>query len=302
MDQLLAIRTFARVVEAGSFTKAADSNQMPKATVTKLVQALEKHVGAKLLQRTTRRLSVTPEGMAYYEKTARVVKDLADIDGEFGARHRTPKGHLRIDVGGSLAWHVLIPALPDFLARYPEIQVDLGVSDRHADLVADNVDCVIRGGPLGDSILVPRKLGAVPWVTCATPAYLARYGTPKHPKDLGRGHVVASYLSTRTRRAVPMSFRRGGAKFEPEMRCAVSVNESNAHVAAGLAGLGLIQTFVIAVRDYMDKGKLVPVLEDWQPPDYPFYLVYPPNRHVSSRMRVFIDWLVESFDSNIDPR
>ena len=110
---------------------------------------------------------------------------------------------------------------------------------------------------------------------------------------------MASYLSTRTWRAVPMSFRRGGAKFEPEMRCAVSVNESNAHVAAGLAGLGLIQTFVIAVRDYMDKGKLVPVLEDWQPPDYPFYLVYPPNRHVSSRMRVFIDWLVESFDSNL---
>ena len=218
---------------------------------------------------------------------------------EFGARHRTPKGHLRIDVGGSLAWHVLLPALPDFLARYPDIRVDLGVSDRHADLIADNVDCVIRGGSLGDASLVPRKLGAVPWVTCATPAYLARYGKPKHPKDLERGHVVVSYLSTRTRRAVPMSFRRDGAKFEPEMRCAVGVNESNAHVAAGLAGLGLIQTFVIAVRDYVDKGKLVPVLEDWQPPDYPFYLVYPPNRHVSSRMRVFIDWLVESFDPNL---
>src|SRR3984893_17773075 len=183
MDQLLAIRTFARVVEAGSFTKAADSIQMPKATVTKLVQALEKHVGAQLPERTTMRNDIVGAAVADYEKTVRVVKDLADIDGEFGARHRAPKGHLRIDVGGSLAWHVLLPALPDFLARYPEIRVDLGVSDRHADLIADNVDFVIRGGPLGDSSLVPRKLGAAPWGTCETPAYLARYGTPKHPKN-----------------------------------------------------------------------------------------------------------------------
>ena len=133
MDQLLAIRIFARVVEAGSFTRAADSLQMPKATVTKLVQALETLVGAKLLQRTTRRIAVTPEGKAYYEKTIRVVKELADIDSEFGATHRKPKGHLRINVGASLAWYVLIPALPDFLAQYPEIQIDLGVSDQHID-------------------------------------------------------------------------------------------------------------------------------------------------------------------------
>lgn len=168
MDQLLAIRTFGRVVEAGSFTRAADSLQMPKATVTKLVQALETHVGAKLLQRTTRRLSVTAEGMAYYEKTMRLMKELADIEGEFGATQRRPNGHLRVDTGGSLAWHVLLPALPDFLARYPSIRVDLGVSDRHVDLIADNVDCVIRGGPLSDSSLVARKLGTASWVTCAT--------------------------------------------------------------------------------------------------------------------------------------
>ena len=218
MDQLLAIRTFARVVEAGSFTKAADSIQMPKATVTKLVQALEKHVGAKLLQRTTRRLSVTPEGMAYYEKTARVVKDLADIDGEFGARHRTPKGHLRIDVGGSLAWHVLIPALPDFLARYPEIRVDLGVSDRHADLVADNVDCVIRGGPLGDSILVPRKLGAVAWVTCATTGPFrvgsarscARSATVSPARSANLRSQMPSRLAAPPRRWNWLNWRSGG--------------------------------------------------------------------------------------------
>lgn len=296
MDQLLAIRAFGRVVEAGSFTRAADSLQMPKATVTKLVQALEAHVGAKLLQRTTRRLSLTAEGMAYYEKAMRVVKELADIDGEIVATLRKPRGHLRIDAGASLAWHVLLPALPDFLARYPDVQVDLGVSDRHADLIADNVDCVVRGGPPTDPSLVARRLGTASWVTCATPAYLAQHGTPKHPKDLEHGHVVAAYLSPRTNRAVPMSFRRRGQKFEPMMARVVGVNESNAHVAAGLAGLGLIQTFTVAARDHIDEGKLMPVLEGWQPPDYPFYLVYPPNRHVSSRMRVFIDWLAEAFE------
>lgn len=299
MNQLLAIRTFGRVVEAGSFTRAADSLQMPKATVTKLVQALETHIGAKLLQRTTRRLSVTAEGMAYYEKTTRLIKELADLDGEFGATQRRPKGHLRVDAGGSLAWHVLLPALPEFLARYPDIQVDLGVSDRHVDLIADNVDCVIRGGPLSDSSLVARKLGTVSWVTCATPAYLRRHGTPKHPKDLEHGHVVASYLSLRTGRPIPMSFRRGSQRFEPKLPRVVGVNESNAHVAAGMAGLGLIQTFRIAVRDYIHAGKLVPVLEGWQPPEYPFYLVYPPNRHVSNRLRAFIDWLVEGFERAI---
>jgi len=296
MDQLLAIRIFARVVEAGSFTRAADSLQMPKATVTKLVQALETLVGAKLLQRTTRRIAVTPEGKAYYEKTIRVVKELADIDSEFGATHRKPKGHLRINVGASLAWYVLIPALPDFLAQYPEIQIDLGVSDQHIDLIGSNVDCVIRGGPLSDSSMVARKLGTTSWVTCATPAYLAQHGTPKHPRDLEEGHVMVSYLSPKTARAVPMIFRRGGERFEPQVVRRVGVNESNAHVASGLASLGLIQTFTAAVRDYIDEGKLVPVLKDWQPPDYPFSLVYPSNRHISNRIRVFIDWFVERFE------
>ena len=295
MDQLLAIRVFARVVEAGTFTKAADSLQMPNATVTKLIQSLESHLGVKLLQRTTRRVSVTPNGAAYYEKTGRLLKELGDIDGSFGTERVKPRGHLRIDCGGSTASLLLIPALPDFIERYPDIQIDLGVSDRHVDLISDNVDCVIRGGVLTDMSMVARQIGAAGWVTCATPAYLARHGVPSHPDDLASGHRVVSYLSARTGRAMPLHFIKGSEKIDLSPRHAIGVNESNGHYAAGLAGLGIIQTFAYHAKAQIASGELVPVLQAWQPAPYPFYVVYPPNRHLSNRLRVFIDWIAERF-------
>ena len=295
MDQLLAMRVFARVVEAGTFTKAADSLQMPNATVTKLIQSLEAHLGVKLLQRTTRRVSVTPDGAAYYEKTGRFLKELGDIDSSFGNAQATPRGHLRIDCGGSTATLLLIPALPEFLQRYPDIQIDLGVSDRHVDLIADNVDCVIRGGVLTDMSMIGRQIGAASWVTCATPVYLEQHGVPTHPDQLSTGHRVVSYLSARTGRVTPLRFSKGAEKLDLTLPHAVGVNDSNAHFAAGLAGLGIIQTFAYTAHAQIASGTLVPVLADWQPPPYPFYVVYPPNRHVSNRLRVFIDWIAERF-------
>lgn len=295
MDQLLAIRVFARVVEAGTFTRAADSLQMPNATVTKLIQSLESHLGVKLLQRTTRRVSVTPDGAAYYEKTGRLLKELGDIDGSFGAERVKPRGHLRIDCGGSTASLLLIPALPDFVARYPDIQIDLGVSDRHVDLISDNVDCVIRGGVLTDQSMIARQIGAAGWVTCATPAYLDRHGVPAHPDELAHGHRVVNYLSARTGRTMPMRFTKDGEQVEIAARHTVAVNESNGHYAAGLAGLGVLQTFAYQARPQIASGELIPILQDWQPAPYPFYVVYPPNRHLSNRLRVFIDWIAERF-------
>ncbi|MFZ6647849.1 LysR substrate-binding domain-containing protein [Undibacterium sp. TJN25] len=297
MDQLLAIRAFARVVEAGTFTKAADSLQMPNATVTKLIQSLETHVGVKLLQRTTRRVTVTPEGAAYYEKTARILKELGDVDTSFGAAQSTPRGHLRVDTGSSVASLIIIPALPDFLQRYPDIQLDLGVSDRHVDLVSDNVDCVIRGGALTDMSLVARQIGKAPWVTCATPTYLRQFGVPRHPRELEQGHRIVNYLSARTGRVVPMPFARGAEKLEITGNHAVGINESNAHLAAGLAGLGIIHTFAYTAQAHIASGALVPILQDWAPPPYPFYVVYPPNRHLSNRLRVFIDWIAARFET-----
>ena len=299
MDQLLAMRAFARVVEAGNFTRAADSLDMPNATLSKLVQELEAHLGVRLLQRTTRRVTVTPEGEDYYAKATRILRDLEDIDTSFNIARSTPRGHLRIDVGGSTARDVLIPLLPDFVARYPEIRIDLGVSDRSVDLISDKVDCVIRGGPLNDSSLVARNIGHAEMITCATPGYLKQFGIPAYPDELKNGHRLVAYVSTRNGRAVPFRFQHGGEKSEVKVDYRVGVNESNAHLAACLAGLGIIQTFAYAAGPALRDGTLVEVLSQWRPPPYPFHVVYPQNRHLTHRLRLFIDWLVERFPARL---
>jgi DNA-binding transcriptional LysR family regulator len=299
MNQLLAIRAFARVVEAGSFTKAADSLDMPNATLSKLVQELETHLGVRLLQRTTRRVSVTPDGQQYYDKTALILRNLEDVDTSFNIARSKPRGSLRIDVGGSTARDVLIPALPEFMALYPDIRIDLGVSDRSVDMVSDNVDCVIRGGALDNSSLVARPIGQAGMVTCATPAYLKQFGVPAYPDELKNGHRVVAYLLAQSGRAMPFRFQRDGEKTEIKVEHRVGVNESNGHMAAGLAGLGIIQTFAYAAKPALNDGTLVEILKPWRPAPYPFHVVYPQNRHVSHRLRVFIDWLVETFPQRL---
>ncbi|APR75875.1 Transcriptional regulator, LysR family protein [Minicystis rosea] len=294
MDQLLAIRAFARVVEAGNFTKAANSLRMPKATVSKLVQTLEAHLGVQLLSRTTRRVAVTPEGLAYYEKSARVVKDLEDVDASFAVTKARPRGHLRVDTGSSTASSIVLPALPEFLERYPEIRVDLGVGDRDVDLIGDNVDCVIRGGTITDTALVSRTIARARWVTCATPRYLEKHGLPRRPRDLA-DHRLVMYVSARTGRVVPLRFQEKGRPLDVDLRPTVGVNESNGHYAAGLAGAGICQVFAFLAADALARGELVEILAPYRPPPYPFHVAYPPNRHVSARLRVFLDWIVEVF-------
>ena len=295
MDQLLSIRAFARVVEAGNFTRAADSLRMPKATLSKLVQTLEAHLGVQLLQRSTRRVAVTAEGISYYEKTARLVRELEEVDASFSSARTRPRGLLRIDLGSSVASRLLVPALPDFMTRYPEIRIDLGVGDREIDLIGDHVDCVIRGGVLADTGLVSRTLTRVAWLTCATPSYIARFGTPRHPRDLHRDHRIVNYVSARTGRVLPMRFRDKEQAIELDLRHTLGVSESNAHYAAGLAGLGVVQTFAFLAQPAVERGELVSLLARYQPKPYPLHLVYPSNRHVSNRLRVFIDWVAEAF-------
>ncbi|ALI04817.1 LysR family transcriptional regulator [Pseudomonas sp. FW306-02-F02-AA] len=297
MNQLLAIRVFARVVEAGSFTKAADSLEMPKTSVSKLIQELESFLRVRLLQRTTRSVTVTADGAKYYEQTARIIRDLEEIDAGFQSTLFNPRGKIHVDVGSSVATALIIPALPEFFARFPDIEIDLGVSDRHVDLISDNVDCVIRGGPLMEQSLAARFLGQASWITCATPAYLQRFGVPAHPRELENDHRVICYQSARTNRVIPAVFQRGDEKFEVIGSGVLSVNESNAHIAAGLAGLGVIHTFNYAVQPYIETEVLVPILQDWRPAPYPFHVAYPPNRNLSNRVRVFIDWLVEHFST-----
>ncbi|WP_050480069.1 LysR family transcriptional regulator [Herbaspirillum rhizosphaerae] len=295
MDQLLALRVFVRIAEAGTFTKASDSLDIPKPTVTKLIQELESHLGTKLLQRTTRRVTVTPEGAAYYQRALRLIGELEDMDAAAGRARAQPKGRLRIDIGSSLASLILIPALPDFRKRYPDIQLDLGVSDRAVDMVGDAVDCVIRGGALQDSTLVARRIAELDYVTCATPAYLKARGKPKHPSELEQSHDIVGYFSSLTGRPFPLLFARDGATLEMHAATAVAVNESTAHMTALLSGLGVGQTFGFMARPYIRQKMLAPVLEDWHRDKHPLYIVYPPNRHLSAKLRVFVDWAAEVF-------
>jgi DNA-binding transcriptional LysR family regulator len=295
VDQLLAMRAFSRVVEAGNFTKAAGSLQMPKATVSKLVQQLEAHLRTQLLQRSTRRVAVTPDGQAYYDKAQRLLRELEDIDATFAATRQKPRGRLRVDVGSSVASQLLVPELPAFIARYPDVALSLGVSDGTVDLIGDNVDCVIRGGFREDSGLVSRTVGRASMVTCATPAYLERFGTPQRPRDLQKAHRLVSYVSARTGRVLPMRFRVQGRSLEPELDYVLGVNESNAHFAAGLAGIGIIQTFGFLAASALKSGKLRPILGRFQPEPYGLHVAYPSNRHVTTRLRAFIDWVAEVF-------
>lgn len=297
MDQIAAMRAFVRVVEAGNFSRAADLLDMPKPTVTKLIQQLEAHLRTKLLNRTTRRVGVTPDGAAYYERALALLSDLDELDGSMMRAQTSPAGRLRVDVGSSLALNVLIPALPDFHARYPDIQLDLGVSDRPADLVGENIDCAIRGGELLDPSLIARRIGQVELVMCATPGYIQRHGMPQHPRDLRDGHRVIAYFSPRTGRRFAFDMIRGEESYELDLPYVLAVNDSTAYLAACLTGLGIAHAVEPMIQPFLAAGTLVPVLPEWRGEPIVLHVVYAPNRHLSSRLRVFVDWVAELFAS-----
>ncbi len=297
-DQLMAMRAFARVVEAGTFTRASDSLDMPKATLTKLIQTLEAHLRTRLLNRTTRRVTVTPDGAAYYERVVQLLADLDELDGSMALSQTSPKGRLRIDISGSLATLVVIPALPDFHARYPDIQIDIGVSDRAVNLIAENVDCVIRGGEISDQSLIARRIASLSFTTSAAPSYIARHGEPQHPSEITGAHTIVGYFSAESGRHWPLNFMIDGETTDIHGRYITAFNDGSSYVAAGVAGLGILQAPHFMVQPYFDDGRLKPILQDWQTESLPLHVVYPPNRHLSTKLRTFVDWIAEVFSKH----
>jgi len=295
MDQLAAMRAFVRVVEVGTFTRAAQLLETPKPTVSKLVQLLEGHLRTRLLNRTTRRVTVTADGAAYYERAVRILTDMDELDGSMTLLQATPKGRLRVDVSGSVAMLCVIPSLPEFHARYPDIQVEIGVTDRVVDLIGENIDCVIRVGTITDQSLVARRLGEMAFVTCAAPAYLERHGEPQHPHDLQADHCVIGYFNGTAPRTHPMNFNRDGERIEVTGRYITAVNDSNAYVTAGLAGLGIIMAPVFMVDEHIARGALRPVLPGWTSDPMVLHIAYSPSRHLSNKLRVFVDWIADLF-------
>lgn len=295
MDRFEAMRAFARVVETGSFTRAAHTLQLSRTTVTQLVQQLEAHLRLRLLNRTTRRVSVTADGAAYYPRIVRLLAELEEVEGGLGEAAAQPRGRLRIDVPGPFARLLLVPALPGFQACYPDIQLEVGVSDREVDVIADNVDCVIRGGTPADPALVARPLRSLPIGFHASPGYVQRFGLPGHPRALdGPQHHTVGFLSPRSGRARVFTAQRGDERIQMQGRYTVGFDDGNAYLAAGLAGLGVVALPSYMAEPHVARGELLPVLQDWQLPAMPMHVMFPPNRHMSQRLRVFIDWVVEA--------
>ncbi len=297
MDHLLALRAFVRIAEAGSFAKAADTMNLPRSSVSKLLQDLEAHLGTKLLERTTRAVTMTDDGLAYHERAVQVLADIEEMDGAVASARIAPRGRLRVDVGSSIANMLLIPALAKFHEKYPDIDLHLGISDRHIDLIGDGVDCVLRTGSLADTSLVARKLGELAWVTCATPNYLARFGTPVTPSDLETGHRVVGYFSAASGRTMTLRYQRADNTVEVAPSPRLAVNESTAHLNTILAGLGIAQTYEFMARQHIDNGTLVEVLCEWKPKSFPLYLVYPASRFPSQKLRAFSDWVASLFSN-----
>lgn len=292
MDRFDAMQAFARVVETGSFTKAADTLQMSRTTVTQLVQHLEARLRVRLLNRTTRQVNVTADGEAYYARVIRLLADIDDAETSLSTAAAAPRGRLRVDVPAPFARLVLVPALPDFLARYPEIQLDLGVSDRHVDLIDENVDCVIRGGQITDQSLVARHIGDLQAGIHASPAYLQQAGIPAHPQDLEQPpHRVVGYLRSRSGTVLPYTLQRGDEQVTVKGHHLLAVDDGNAYLAAGVAGLGALWLPDYMAAPHVAAGELVRLFPEWRIDAMPLHLAFPPNRHVSAKLRVFIDWV-----------
>lgn len=292
MNPLDRMQIFARVAELSSFTQAAQVLGLPKASASLAVQQLEAHLGTRLLHRTTRRVQLTQDGQAFYERCKDLLDDVDELQAMFQQPDGTAlRGRVRIDMSTGIARQLVLPALPDLLARHPLLEVELSSTDRRVDLVREGFDCVIRVGPVAEPGLVARPLGLVRVASCASPHYLARKGTPQSLADLAQ-HDLVHYVSTLGTKSAGFETMGddGSPQFHP-MAGRVTVNSAEAYLGACAAGLGLIQAPLLGVRELIDRGLLVEVLPHHPAPPMPVTLIYPHRRHLPQRVRVVMDWL-----------
>lgn len=290
MDHLLSLRIFHRIVETGSFTHAASHLGLPRSTVSKGLFELEAHLGAKLLQRTTRRVSLTVEGAEYYRRTQQVVSHLEEADEALRGMGSAAQGRVRIDVYSSFAHHVLIPALGYFKAECPDVQLAIGINDRPVDLVEEGVDCVIRSGALPDSAMVAKTLFTDRFVTCASPAYLERFGVPPTPEALFSTHKLVGYFGSATSEIWPLTLSQKQTVHQATRFDTLS-NDSAGQIAMLVNGQGVGQTHRLVVDKLVKAGALTPILESWNRQTTPISVIYPSSKRISQRTRLFVDWL-----------
>ncbi|WP_260958735.1 LysR family transcriptional regulator [Pseudomonas citri] len=298
MDRLQAMQVFRRIVELGGFGKAADDLGLPRATVSLLIQQLEAHLGVQLLQRTTRQVRATLDGQAYYQRSGQLLDDLDELESSLSVQRSQPRGTLKVDMPIAFGCSWILPRLPDFYRRYPALQLDMGFHDHQVHLQREGVDCAIRAGNIVDQALVARPIVRLHQLTCASPGYLARAGTPRQLEEL-TGHRAIGFASGNGR-FFPFEFEVAGQVREVQMPSELAVNNADAYVTACEAGFGLIQVPRYHVQLQLAEGRLVPVLEAYSVPSWPISAVYPPHRQLSPRVRVFIDWVIELLHGEAD--
>jgi DNA-binding transcriptional LysR family regulator len=292
MDRFEAMRVFTRVVERRSFTIAANDLGVPRSTVTDAVKTLEARLGVRLLERTTRTVRPTLDGEAHYRRCVALIDDLEDAEGAFGGAK--PKGLLRLEVQGTLARHFVVPRLPDFFAEYPDIEISMSETERWVDLIREGVDVVLRFGQIPDSDMIAREVVVLRRLTCAAPNYFERHGTPVTPDALD-GHRMIGLRSLTTGRVRPMEFMVGDGVQEIMLPTTISVTGTESFLATALLGLGLVQIPHFHAEQALGQGTLVHVLSAWPPRPVPVSLLYPRNRQLSPRVRVFLDWAMRLF-------
>lgn len=290
-----SMKVFVQVVELRSFTKAADALQLHRPAVTRAIQQIEADLGVKLLHRTTRSLSLTAEGEAFYQRARLLLLEVSDLMASFSPT-QPPRGRLRIDAPLALTHGILVPALADFQSLYPDIEMVLTASDRKADLVVEGIDCAIRLGELDDSSFISRRLGRVRMATCAAPSYLEKYGTPLTPDDLIH-HKAVNFFSEHSREVMAWNFVVDGETVVRRPGSSMLVNNSDVLLSCGLAGLGMLHALRTALEPSIATGRLQEVLTPYATVTKPVSILYPDRRYLSPKVRVFIDWFSALFAS-----
>lgn len=290
MDRIDRFRIFTRVVDCASFTRAANTLDLPRSSVSAAVQELETRLGTRLLNRTTRKVSPTHDGIAFYERCMRLLTDVEEAETLFLKSTALPSGKLRVDVPGRIGRIIIAPALPEFLDRYRDIDLEIGMTDRAVHLVEDNIDCALRVGPLQDSGLIARSIGELRLINVASRAYIKDRGRPRSPDSLQK-HWAVGYASPSTGRVDDWEWTENGELRSCPVSRRVTVNSAEGYIACCLAGLGLIQIPAYDVKDYLASGELVEVMRDHRAAPMPIALVYPHRRHLSRRLQVFTGWL-----------
>ena len=298
MDKLHAMEIYVRVAELESFARASERLNMAPASVSTAIRNLESHLGVRLMTRTTRKVSLTDDGRAYLERCRRVLAEIDETEAALKQTQSRPQGRLRIELPTGLGHIYVTPALPAFSARYPDVKVVMSLGDRFVDLTEEDVDVILRVGKLEDSPMVAKRVYDARFVTCAAPDYLARHGKPKTPAELAK-HNCLGYFSASLGRSARWNYRKGAREAFHAPGGTLHTNNPEALTDLAIAGAGVVCMLETGVQRAIRDGRLVPLLEDWESPIAPISVLYWPSRHLSAKVRVFVDFIAELFAKQV---